>query len=303
MDFGKVADPDRVDFTLPADHSDTAAVLAETRREGVSPEVYVGCAKWSRSDWIGQFYPRGSKASQFLSYYVQQFNSVELNATYHQMPDPGRIASWARQAPEGFLFCPKIYQGISHRQGLARSAAMTEQFLRGVKAFGSALGTIFLQLPPRFSPGQLPVLRDYLEAFPTNRYSLAVEFRHQGWFGDGGAFDEVFAMLKELNVDAVITDTSGRRDVLHQRLTGPQAFIRFVGNNLHPSDYRRLEDWAERIRGWLDGGLRRLYFFMHHPDELHSPKLVSYFIDLLNKRCDLELHVPRLIDSEPSLFD
>ena len=57
MKFGKVDNPEIIDFTIPPTHPDTAKVLDEqSSEEGLS--VYVGCAKWNRADLKG-FYPRG----------------------------------------------------------------------------------------------------------------------------------------------------------------------------------------------------------------------------------------------------
>ena len=310
MDFGKVTDIDSVNFTLIEDHAETTHLLAACKTDSSTgndgdtskASVYVGCAKWGRPDWIGQFYPRGTKASQFLSHYARNFNCVELNATFHRMPEAARSRGWADQTAQDFRFCPKVYQSITHWLRLKGAEEATEQFLSGLDGFGSRLGTIFLQLPPNFPPKELSTLRTYLDAFPTKRYDLTVEFRHPGWFGDRVVYDETFTMLRERGVGAVITDTAGRRDVLHQRLTTPEAFIRFVGNNLHPSDYTRLDEWANRINAWISQGLQRLYFFMHHPDELHSPKLVTHFVRLLNERCGLSLTLPKLIGEEPTLF-
>lgn len=301
MDFGKVANPDAVDFTFPPDHPDTARLLTSAGKDR-SAEVYVGCAKWGRSDWIGQFYPKGTKAAHFLAIYAHNFNCVELNATFHGMPDATRTRKWADQTPAEFRFFPKMYQGVTHWQRLTGAEAATEQFLRAMEGFGPKLGTIFIQLHPNFAPKLLPVLRAYLEWFPRSHYRLAVELRHPGWFGDTGVYDETFAMFRELGVGAVITDTSGRRDVLHQRLTTNEAFIRFVGNNLHESDYSRMEAWSDKIAGWIDRGLQRVAFFMHHPDEQHSPILVTHFALLLAERTGIALTIPKLITEPPSLF-
>lgn len=305
MDFGKVTDPNNVDFRFPPDHADTTRLLAADGAEPAETpsQVYVGCAKWGRPDWIGQFYPKGTKAAQFLSVYAQHFNCVELNATFHRMPEATQTQKWADQTGAEFRFFPKMYQGVTHWQRLNEGAqATTEQFLRGMDGFGRKLGTIFVQLPPNFAPKSADTLRSYLRAFPRAEYRVTVELRHPGWFGDPSVYDETFAMLHELGVGAVITDTSGRRDVLHQRLTTNEAFIRFVGNNLHESDYTRLQAWADRIDQWLKQGLRRVCFFMHHPDEQHSPTLVTHFAKLLAERTGVAIRIPALIQEAPSLF-
>jgi len=83
MKFGKVENPDLVDFSFPADHPDTKRVLNQYRKEN-NFEVYVGCAKWNRNDLKG-FYPKGVKDE--LTYYSRQFNAIEMNATFYKMPD------------------------------------------------------------------------------------------------------------------------------------------------------------------------------------------------------------------------
>jgi uncharacterized protein YecE (DUF72 family) len=81
-------------------------------------------------------------------------------------------------------------------------------------------------------------------------------------------------------------------------LTIPKAFIRFVGNSLHPTDYPRCDAWVKRIRHWLDLGLKELYFFMHMHQEATSPELTVYLIDKLNKECKLNLEKPKFITQQ-----
>jgi len=108
----------------------------------------------------------------------------------------------------------------------------------------------------------------------------------------------------------VITDTAGRRDCAHMNLTIPKAFIRYVGNSLHPTDYTRTDVWIDRMKYWLDKGLEELYFFMHMHDEATSPELTVYLVDKMNVACGLNLIKPKFIENpEPkvikqkSLFD
>ena len=78
-----------------------------------------------------------------------------------------------------------------------------------------------------------------------------------------GLFEELTAR----GIGAVITDTAGRRDVMHMQPGCPEVLVRFAGNLLHPSDYRRLDDWADRIAGWCAYPLRAVYFMIHQPEE------------------------------------
>lgn len=71
MNFGKVDDPTVIDFSIPADDAATLRILKSGTDD--SFEVYVGCAKWNKTD-LKDFYPKGTKDE--LTYYSRQFNSI-----------------------------------------------------------------------------------------------------------------------------------------------------------------------------------------------------------------------------------
>lgn len=280
MDFGKVDNPDSVKFSLPKDHSDTKKVLGGKKH---STKIYVGCAKWGRKEWVGKIYPIKTKEKDFLSQYVKQFNCIELNATHYNIYSQSTIDKW-KETSDGidFKFCPKFYQGISHFRRLKNAQQDTENFLNSISNLGDKLGTCFLQLPPNFTPKSFNELKKYLTELPKEP-EVCVELRHPLWFSDAKVFDETFSMLKELGFGSVITDTLGRRDVIHMRLTTRTAFIRFVGNNLHKTDYTRVDEWIERFKTWIDLGLEKLYFMLHQHDEAYTPELAVYTVQQMNK--------------------
>jgi len=158
-------------------------------------------------------------------------------------------------------------------------------------AFGEHLGPIFLQVSDKFGPERKELLLGYLRSLPTD-LQFFLELRHPDWFSSKAQRDELFGALHELGTGAVITDTSGRRDVAHMYLSVPKTFVRFVGNSLHPTDYKRIDDWVKRIGKWLDNGLQELYFFMHMHNEAFSPELTVYLVDKLNTAYGLHLEKP-----------
>ena len=117
MQFGKVPDPSVIDFTLPEDAKQTKSVLQKNKKE-IQFQAYVGCAKWNRQDLKG-FYPRGTKDE--LKYYATQFNSIELNATFYNMPTWQQVETWKNKTPDGFKFFPKITNTISHFKQIGRA--------------------------------------------------------------------------------------------------------------------------------------------------------------------------------------
>lgn len=291
MKFGKVDDPSLIDFSLPADHPDTERVLGATKADGSELEVYVGCAKWNRTDLKG-FYPRGVKDE--LSYYSSQFNSIELNATFYNMPKRSQVEAWKNKTPENFKFFPKITNSISHYKRLIDVKWLVEEFSDAVSAFEEKLGMVFLQMHDNFKPKDFDRIERFIEAFPA-AIPLAVELRNKDWFDENAEAERFYQLLEQNGKTNIIVDTAGRRDMLHMRLTTPTAFIRYVGAN-HESDYHRLDDWLARIKIWKDMGLQSLYFFVHQNIEKESPLLSAYFIQKLNKELGTELKIPQTLN-------
>lgn len=292
MDFGKLNDISKVDFSLPPDHPQTAKTLQKQGVTSLKLEVFVGCPVWATDAWVGRWYPAGTQSKDFLRQYARQFNTIELNTTHYRIPDFTTIEKWRESTPASFRFCPKILQTISHAQLLQNVDALMNSFCESVWQLQDRLGVCFLQLPPYFSPDKLAILEDFIKSFPPE-IALAIEFRNEEWFrGKRQAFDVAAQLLASQQISTVICDVAGRRDVLHQCLTTTTAVVRFVGNSLHSSDYRRIDEWIGRIKAWQENGLEKLYFFMHEPDNVLSPELVLYFIDKINQVCGLHLKKP-----------
>ncbi|HCN83994.1 MAG TPA: DUF72 domain-containing protein [Sphingobacteriaceae bacterium] len=305
MDFGRLPDAEflLVDFTLPTDTELTKKVLKESKKPD-KPDVYIGCAKWGRVEWKGMIYPPKTKEANFLDEYVKHFNSIELNAVFYRMPEKEQILKWREKAEaerSDFKFCPKFTQSISHIKRLKNAAEDTSKYLASISEFGPYLGTSFLQLSDNFGPKNFDILKAYLEDLPQD-FDMCVEVRHKEWYSDAAARKDLFDMLHALKKGSAITDASGRRDCVHMELPTPHAFIRFVGNGLHPTDFQRIDEWMERIDQWMNNGLKSVYFFLHQHDEKDTPILADYTIKKLNERSGLSLKRPEFINP-PSLFD
>jgi uncharacterized protein YecE (DUF72 family) len=299
MEFGRVPEAElkNIDFSLPAEPDGNKEILKG--KPAKNPKVYLGCAKWGRPEWVGKIYPPKTKEKDFLQHYVHHYNSIELNATHYRIWGEAGIAKWAEKAKGlDFKFCPKMYQGVTHRGSLAGKEFITNEFFRGIVAFKENLGPVFVQVSDSFSPGRKKELFDFLGSLPKD-LQFFLEVRHPGWFAKAEVREEMLGRLKETKMGLVITDTAGRRDCAHMHLTVPKAFIRYVGNSLHPSDYTRTDTWVQRIKYWLGRGLEELYFFMHMHDEATSPELTVYLADKMNSELGLNLIKPRFIETDP----
>lgn len=285
MKFGQVPDPSEVDFTIPSDHPDTAQALGGSAKKDL--KVYVGCAKWNKSD-LKNFYPRGTKDE--LAYYSSQFNCIELNATFYRLFPTTTFEKWYATVPEHFRFFPKFEQTISHFKRLRDVGEIVDNNVSRFSLLREKLGMPFLQLHNNFAPKDIDLVRKFISDWKYDT-PFAIEFRHTDWFNDEKVSAELYPLLEQNNITNVLVDTAGRRDLMHMRLTTPTAFVRYVGAN-HDSDYSRLDAWVERIAEWKDKGLKELYFFVHQNVEEASPLLSAHFIKLLNERIGTDLKIP-----------
>ncbi len=289
MKFGKVDDPGNVDFSLPPTHEQTKKVLSSFE-DSKFGDVRIGCAKWNRTD-LKNFYPRGTKDE--LEYYSTQFNSIELNASFYRMFPEEQFAKWESKASEDFKFFPKVPQIISHRKRLNDTEVLTDDFVTNILPLKEKLGMSFLQLREDFGPKNIERVEAFFKHWP-KEIPLSAEFRHEDWYKDEKAANELNELMMKYNITHIITDSAGRRDLLHMRLTSGAAFIRYNGAN-HKSDYTRLDDWLDRIEEWYKMGLKNIYFFVHQNVEEASPLLSAYFIEKFNKRFKTDIKIPKTL--------
>ena len=301
MEFGKVTRVEEVDFSLPPDDPMTTQVLAAAAGRKDDPiKLYVGGTQWGNKNWLGRLYPKGTKDRDFLAHYVKQFNSIELNALFYNLQPPAVIERWASLAGPDFRFCPKFSNTITHTLQLKNAQQDTDLFIAHMQSFGVKLGYSFMQLSDKFGPDRADTLQDYVRQLPRD-FHTCVELRQEDWFAPSNrSAADTWQIFRDLGIGTVITDSAGRRDCVHMKLTAPVAFIRFVGNNLHPTDYIRINAWAARLKTWIDQGLREIYFIIHSPDELYAPELALYAVEVVNRHCNTHLQPPKLIKEDQS---
>lgn len=299
MQFGRVetqTDLTGIDFTLPPDHPSTTAILKKAKAS--ETQVYVGCAKWGRPDWVGKIYPPKTKAGDFLEHYARHFNCIELNATFYRMPTKAQIKGWKSKVGKDFKFCPKFVDQITHIKRLKETKELVDRFLEAIYEFQENLGPLFLMPHPQMGPKHLDTIEAFIASLPKD-VPLFAEYRHKDMFAEPAAFDKAFTMMERHQTGAVITDASARRDCVHMRLTTPEVFIRFVGNGLHPTDFTRVDAWIDRMASWKQQGIKTLWFFMHQHEELHSPELCRYMVPRLNKVLGSRVIEPKFVEPPP----
>jgi uncharacterized protein YecE (DUF72 family) len=80
--------------------------------------IYIGCSGFYYKDWKNVFYPEDLQKKNWLTYYAEKFNSVEINSSFYKIPDRKDLKNWAEITPPEFRFVFKGYQFITHRKKL-----------------------------------------------------------------------------------------------------------------------------------------------------------------------------------------
>ncbi|HWU87083.1 MAG TPA: DUF72 domain-containing protein [Kofleriaceae bacterium] len=262
---------------------------------------YLGCPGWGLKSWVGRLFPAGTRHTDFLARYAEVFNTVEGNTTFYALPTPDTVARWREQVPAGFRFCFKFPRTITHDRLLRGCAAEVATFLDRISPLGERLGTLFLQLPPRFGAGQLALLRDFLATLPAG-FRYAVELRDAAFFQAGPEEDEAMELLRARGVDLVLMDTRGihtsksltfadvraRKPNLPvvMRATAAQPLVRFVPHETFDESRPFAEPWSRQIAAWIAEG-KRPYFFMHAPDDTFAPENAYAFHAMLRAHADV----------------
>ena len=89
-------------------------------------KAYIGTSGWNYRHWSnGEFYPETLRSTDWLSFFVQHFNTVEINNSFYRLPSEVAFQNWRIQVPPGFIFSLRaalISAGTGTRKRAAHSA-------------------------------------------------------------------------------------------------------------------------------------------------------------------------------------
>ena len=224
-------------------------------------EVRIGTCSFADVALLKNWYPRGLDSKDWLRYYAEHFDTVEIDSTYYRLPGAGMSAGWAERTPPGFLFHVKAF-GLMTRHPVrveqlpADLRAATEadeqgrifhppeelraevfrRFLAGIAPLREAgkLGGILFQLPPYIvcKDSSFDYLTWAKEQF--RDATVLVDFRHASWLEEANRA-RTLSFLKEKGMALVIVDAPRleSKSVIPTvaELTSDVAYIRFHGRN------------------------------------------------------------------------
>jgi uncharacterized protein YecE (DUF72 family) len=216
--------------------------------------LYVGTSGFAYKEWVGEFYPPGTKSADFLSRYAERLPSVEINYSFQRLPSPDTLAQWCERTPEDFVFALKAHRRITHMARLNGVDESLRWFLDGVGPLGHRLGPVLFQCPPTLQY-QPELLDGFLALLPPGgRY--AMEFRHPSWESD-----EVRERLAGAGVAWCVADTD------EQAATFIRTAPTFAYLRLRRTAYddKALAAWGEAVGAALEEGTD-VYAYLKHED-------------------------------------
>lgn len=227
-------------------------------------EVRIGTSGWHYKHWLGRYYPENCKPDQMLAHYLRDFDTVEINNTFYQLPAETTFDAWKRSVPADFLYAVKGSRFLTHMIKLKDPQRGLKNFLPRAERLGRNLGPILWQLPPRWNVN-VERLEEFLrELPPEHRY--AFEFRNATWL-----VDPVYEVLRRHNAAFCIYELAGFQSPLE--ITADWTYVRLHGPThfKYQGSYsgRQLEAWAERIRDWRKR-LRAIYVYFDNDDSAYA---------------------------------
>jgi uncharacterized protein YecE (DUF72 family) len=135
--------------------------------------IKIGTSGWSYPSWRPGFYPADLQPAEFLRFYAERFDTVELNSTGYRVPSADQFRRWADTVPDGFEFAVKF--------SLVRLDRVTT-FLERVLALGDRLGPVRVVYEGPRDDGTV----SFVEGSTPADVRIAWDLRDESWAGVDG---------------------------------------------------------------------------------------------------------------------
>jgi len=258
----------RADNLARADKMHAARVAMPAERKGsralLTSSIHVGCSGWFYWKWRGPFYPVDMPTSGWFSHYAEQFDTVEINASFYSWPTVANVKSWLRQpGDKDFVYTVKVCELITHIKRFEGVRTLVKDFGMVADILGDRMGCFLFQMPPsyRYTEERLHKILDQLDHERRN----VVEFRHASWWNATvySAFRERGTIFCSCSGPRLPDELVRTADEVYLRLHGPERWYR------HDYSDPELIRWAERIRS---SGATRAWIYFNNDYEAFAPR-------------------------------
>jgi uncharacterized protein YecE (DUF72 family) len=264
----------------------------------VTASIRLGTSSFTAAGWNGSFYPSGMQSRDYLSFYAEHFDSVEVDSTFYACPSINTVNGWFAKTPDNFIFSVKVPQTITHDKVLVDCQPELKQFLDTMGILGTKLGPIVFQFP-FFSRGIfkgrhefLDRLLPFLKKLPAD-HKFAVEVRNRNWLNA-----ELANLLRDYRIALVLQDRSwmpSPAELKFDPITAGWTYIRWLGNRKEIEAITQtwgkvVVDRTEELSSWVDfcHEIRKrgvtVYAYANNHYQGHGPATISTFMELWREK-------------------
>jgi uncharacterized protein YecE (DUF72 family) len=221
-------------------------------------QYHIGCSGWSYTAWLGPFYPSKLENTDWLRYYSQIFDYVEIDSSFYRMPNKFMVKNWAKKTPDNFRFTAKFPKVITHDKHLVDVDEEVYTFLNNMEPLHEKTLALLIQLPPsmQIMPG-LEGLKELVRLLD-GRFRYAVEVRHPSWFQDlaynffaNNDISMVWSQLARMSTPPIVTT-----DFLYVRFIGDRSINEKDFGKIQKDRVLEMKRWADEVKR-VEGGRER----------------------------------------------
>ncbi len=220
---------------------------------------HIGTSGWCFKDWVGVFYPKNLKTSDWLNFYAKHFFCIEINSSFYRLPKKETVQNWLTKVSKDFLFCVKMSRYLSHIKGLKEPEEPLERFFGIFEPMQKQMGPVLIQLPKtvKFDVA----VTEHFYKLLREKYSdqrFAMELRHESWFTE-----ESYRLMRDYNITFVISQ-SGEHFPYVEIITTKDIYFRFHGpGSLYDSKYtnNEMKKYSVLFKEWMQQGHELWIFF------------------------------------------
>ncbi|MEJ5960666.1 DUF72 domain-containing protein [Pedobacter immunditicola] len=242
---------------------------------------HIGCSGFHYKHWRGTFYPEKLAVKNWFDYYIEHFNTLELNVTFYRFPQLSVFQNWHEKTPPNFRFSVKAPRLITHYKKFNDCKSLLDNFYNTLnQGLKEKCGCCLFQLPPsyHYTPERLEKITSSLE--PTFRNVM--EFRHESWWQE--------AVFRELSKHQISFCGLSHPELPSAIIQNSSLFYyRFHGEDqLYASRYsdKQLQDFAAEVAGLA--AIEEGYVFFNndiHTNAVYNAKsLQQIFQALFHKK-------------------
>jgi uncharacterized protein YecE (DUF72 family) len=244
--------------------------------------IRVGIGGWTYEPWRGVFYPPKLPHAKEIEHATRALSAIEVNGTYYRRQNPKTFESWAKTAPDGFVYALKASRYCTNRKNLAEGEEGIRNFFdQGLTELGPKLGPILWQLmgTKRFDADEIA---GFFALLPKSWNGMplrhAIEPRHESF-----RTPEFFDLARKAGVAVVYAHAEDYPTFEEQTAGFTYARLQQCREDVETGYMpAELDAWAAQARAWEQGG-REVFVFFISGAKVRAPAAAMALIERVGR--------------------